>query len=167
METIRALLGSRVLFFDGGMGTLLQQRGLAPGELPESWNLTHPEEVLAIHRDYLAAGADFSTANTFGANRLKLHGETYSVPELTAAGVRLARQAVELSGRPAFVALDVGPTGKLLQPMGDLPFEEAVAAFQETVKAGVEAGADCVITETMRDLGEIKERGRASCRERV
>ncbi len=156
METIRALLGSRVLFFDGGMGTLLQQRGLAPGELPESWNLTHPEEVLAIHRDYLAAGADFITANTFGANRLKLHGEPYSVPELTAAGVRLARQAVELSGRPAFVALDVGPTGKLLQPMGDLPFEEAVAAFQETVKAGVEAGADCVIIETMSDLGEIK-----------
>ena len=74
MDTIRSLLGSRILFFDGGMGTLLQQAGLAPGELPESWNILHPDTILSIYRDYAAAGANFITTNTFGANRLKLHG---------------------------------------------------------------------------------------------
>lgn len=155
MESIQTLLGRRVLFFDGGMGTLLQEKGLGPGELPESWNLLHPEEVLQIHRDYVSAGADFITTNTFGANRLKMRG-AYQAPELTAAGVKLARQAADEAGRPVFVALDIGPTGKLLQPMGDLDFETAVGAFKETVRAGAEAGADCVIIETMSDISEIK-----------
>ena len=155
MESIQTLLGRRVLFFDGGMGTLLQEKGLGPGELPESWNLLHPEDVLQIHRDYVSAGADFITTNTFGANRLKMRG-AYQAAELTAAGVKLARQAADEAGRPVFVALDIGPTGKLLQPMGDLDFETAVGAFKETVRAGAEAGADCVIIETMSDISEIK-----------
>ena len=155
MESIQTLLGRRVLFFDGGMGTLLQEKGLGPGELPESWNLLHPEDVLQIHRDYVSAGADFITTNTFGANRLKMRGD-YQAAELTAAGVKLARQAADEAGRPVFVALDIGPTGKLLQPMGDLDFETAVDAFKETVRAGAEAGADCAIIETMSDISEIK-----------
>lgn len=157
MDTIRSLLGSRILFFDGGMGTLLQQAGLAPGELPESWNILHPDTILSIYRDYAAAGANFITTNTFGANRLKLHGSPYTATELVESGVRLARQAVDETGRKdLFVALDIGPTGKLLKPMGDLAFETAVDAYREMVETGVRAGADCIIIETMGDTSEIK-----------
>ena len=157
MDTIRSLLGSRILFFDGGMGTLLQQAGLAPGELPESWNILHPDTILSIYRDYAAAGANFITTNTFGANRLKLHGSPYTAAELVESGVRLARQAVDETGRKdLFVALDIGPTGKLLKPMGDLAFETAVDAYREMVETGVRAGADCIIIETMGDTSEIK-----------
>ncbi len=157
MDKVRALIGSRVFFFDGGMGTLLQDAGLAPGELPESWNITHPDTVLSIYQSYIAAGANFITTNTFGANRLKLHGCAYSSPELVRAGVSLARQAVDDSRRSdVFVALDMGPTGKLLKPMGDLDFETAVSAYAEMVETGVNAGADCIIIETMGDTSEIK-----------
>lgn len=148
--------GSRMLFFDGGMGTLLQDAGLKPGELPESWNITHPQDILSIHLQYLQAGADFVTTNTFGANALKLHGSSYTAQQLTTAGVQLARQAVQQSGKKAWVALDIGPTGKLLKPLGDLDFETAVEAYKEMVKAGVEAGADCCIIETMSDTMEMK-----------
>lgn len=157
MNKIRQLLGSRILFFDGGMGTLLQKAGLGQGELPESWNLTHPDVVMQIYRDYAAAGANFITANTFGANRLKLHGAPFAASELIEAGVSLARKAVDETGRDdIFVALDMGPTGKLLKPMGDLDFETAVDAYKEMVVSGVKAGADCCIIETMGDTSEIK-----------
>ena len=116
MNFFTELAGSRMLFFDGGMGTLLQDAGLKPGELPESWNITHPQDILSIHLQYLQAGADFVTTNTFGANALKLHGSPYTAQQLTTAGVQLARQAVQQSGKKAWVALDIGPTGKLLKP---------------------------------------------------
>ena len=145
--------GKRILFFDGGMGTMLFSAGLAPGELPESWNLTRPEAVREIHHSYRAAGCDILTANTFGANRLKLAHQGLSVPEVVAAGVSLAREAA--GGRCA-VALDVGPTGRLLAPLGDLVFEDAVEIFREMVRAGAAAGADCVIIETMSDTYECK-----------
>ena len=117
-------LGKRILFLDGGMGTLLQERGLQPGELPETWSLNRGWEVINIHKAYLEAGADIILSNTFGANALKF---PENVEEIVAAGVANARQAVAESGRKAYVALDMGPTGKLLKPMGTLEFEEAVA----------------------------------------
>lgn len=145
--------GKRIIFFDGGMGTLLQEQGLKPGELPETWNLINPEPVINIHREYAKAGADIILANTFGANRLKF-GD--NLEEIVTAGIKNARTAVEQSGREAYVALDMGPTGKLLKPMGTLDFEEAVSIFGEIVRIGEAAGADLVLIETMSDTYELK-----------
>ena len=141
-----------LLFLDGGMGTLLQARGLVPGETPEDWNLDRADDIAAIHRAYAAAGAGVVYANTFGANRLKYHGR-HTLAAVVAAGVSVAKAAV---GRQAKVALDVGPTGKLLQPAGDLDFETAVDAFAETIRCGVAAGADLIAVETMSDVRELK-----------
>ncbi|MBQ8816924.1 MAG: homocysteine S-methyltransferase family protein, partial [Lachnospiraceae bacterium] len=149
---IREQLGKRILFFDGGMGTLLQARGLKPGELPESWNLTRPEEIISIHQAYLEAGADIILANTFGANSLKF---PENVRKIVAAGVANAKTAVAESGKEAYVALDLGPTGKLLKPMGTLDFEDAVTIYKEVITAGAEAGADLVVIETMSDTYEL------------
>ncbi len=143
---------SSLLFFDGGMGTQLQAAGLKPGELPETWNITHPDQVRAVHERYLAAGADFVTTNTFGANRRRL-GD--SLAETVAAAVRIAREAVAKAGHGR-VALDLGPTGMLLEPMGELPFEEAVSLFREVAALGQAAGADLILIETMADPGEMK-----------
>lgn len=145
--------GKRIIFFDGGMGTLLQEQGLKPGELPETWNLINPEPVINIHREYAKAGADIILANTFGANRLKF---VDNLEEIVTAGIKNARTAVEQSGREAYVALDIGPTGKLLKPMGTLDFEEAVSIFGEIVRIGEAAGADLVLIETMSDTYELK-----------
>ena len=145
-------LGKRILFFDGAMGTQLQAHGLMPGELPETWNLSHPDIVRSIHLQYLLAGADVVTTNTFGANALK-YGD--GVEETVAAAVHLARQAVLEAGH-GYVALDMGPTGKLLQPYGDLPFEDAVALYRQQALAGEKAGADCIVIETMSDTYELK-----------
>ncbi len=145
-------LGKELLFFDGGMGTQLQEKGLEAGELPDLWNLTHPDVVRQIHRDYRAAGAQVLTTNTFGANRLKLEGSGRTVEEVVSAGVALAREAAE----GALVALDVGPLGKLLKPFGTLEFEDAVELFGETVRAGAKAGADFVLIETVSDTYEAK-----------
>ena len=155
MNKLLSLLGQRVVFFDGAMGTMLQQAGLGPGELPESWNMTHPDVVRQIHRSYLDAGCDILTTNTFGANSLKLRRCPYTAAELVTAGVTLAREAVEQAGH-GFVALDMGPTGKLLQPLGDLSFDDACDAYKEMVLAGAAAGADCVLVETMSDTLEMK-----------
>ena len=142
------------MIFDGGTGTLLQAMGLKPGELPELWNLEHPDRIVALHRGYLDAGCDIITTNTFGANALKLGDRTKAVVH---AAVRNARQARKESGRQdAFIALDMGPTGKLLEPLGDLPFEEAIRVYAEVVRAGVEEGADLVLIETMTDSLETK-----------
>lgn len=146
-------LGKRILFFDGGLGTMIQERGLKVGELPETWNLKFPEILTEIHSSFLEAGADIICANTFGINRLK-HGE--QVGELVSAGVRNAKMAVKNCGKTAWVALDIGPTGKLLKPLGTLDFEEAVEIFAEVMRAGEAAGADLIIIETMSDIYELK-----------
>ena len=147
----------KLIYFAGGMGTLLQQRGLQPGELPERWNLTHPEEIQAIHEAYLEAGADILTTCTFGANPYKLKGvqAEFSVKEIVAAAVRNAKAAVQAQGK-GLVALDIGPTGKLMKPLGDLTMEDAVESFAEVVRAGAEAGADLIVIETMSDTYELK-----------
>ena len=156
MNEILQNLGSRLVFFDGAMGTQLQAKGLPPGYAPELWNLERPETIRAVHAAYLEAGAQVLKSNTFGANPIKCRELGVSAAQLVAAGVALAREAAAQSGKQAAVALDMGPTGKLLAPMGDLPFEEAVAAFGEMVEAGAAAGADCVLIETMSDLYEVK-----------
>ena len=145
--------GKEWIYFDGGLGTMLQERGLQGGEYPETWNLTHPEELIAIHKAYLEAGCHVINANTFGANGLKFD----NVEEIITAGIQLAKEAKKQAGRmDAYVALDIGPTGKLLEPMGDLPFEKAVSYFAQMVKAGVKAGADLILIETMSDAYEAK-----------
>lgn len=145
---LKTLCQQRILLFDGAFGTMLQARGLPPGGVPEEYNITHPDVVREIHREYVQAGADFITANTFQANRFKVHG-SYSSAELIEAGVRLAWEA----GAP-YVALDMGPTGQLLEPMGTLSFDEAYEAYKEIVIAGRDAS--CVLIETISDLYEAK-----------
>lgn len=151
--TIREEIGKRILFFDGGMGTLLQEQGLQAGELPETWNLKNPEPIIQIHKAYLAAGADIILANTFGANRFK-YGE--DLEKIVTAGVANAKKAVAESGKKAYVALDIGSTGKLLKPMGTLDFEEAVGVFAEIIRVEEKAGADLILIETMSDTYELK-----------
>ena len=147
-------LGREWLFFDGGMGSLLQERGLAAGELPETWNITRPEEIQSIHRAYLDAGSDIINTNTFGANALKFPD---NLREIVESAVSNAKEARRQSGREdAYIALDLGPTGRLLQPMGDLPFEQAVELFGEVVRIGAAAGVDLVLIETMSDSYELK-----------
>lgn len=153
---IKERLGRELLFFDGGMGTLLQDEGLFPGELPETWNLTHPEVIRKIHRKYIEAGSDIILTNTFGANALKFHDDTFSLKEIVESAVSHVQAAAESVGRKIYTALDIGPTGKLLKPMGDLSFEEAYAAFREVVLYGREAGVDVIHIETMSDTYEMK-----------
>ncbi len=148
-------LGKRILFFEGGMGSILQQNGLGPGELPESWNIEKPEFILNIHRAYLKAGCDIVKTNTFGANSLKLEDDNYTAKQLIEKAVALAKQAVSENGHGA-VALDIGPSGKLLRPLGDLEFENAYEAFKEMAVIGKEAGADLALIETMSDTHEVK-----------
>lgn len=135
----------KIKFFDGSMGTMLQGMGLGAGELPELLNITDSEKVLSVHRAYAAAGSEYITTNTFGANRLKIENPA----EVIKAGVRLAKS----TGKK--VALDIGPTGKLLKPMGELDFEEAIDIFAEMINAGKD-GSDVVLIETMSDTYEIK-----------
>lgn len=144
--------GIEMLFFDGAMGTMLQQNGLKAGELPENMNLLHPEIIGKIHREYLDAGCDIITTNTFGANSLKFN----NVGEIITAAVDIAKHAIADSGKSAFTALDIGPLGKLLKPFGDLEFDNAYNLFREQVTAGAQAGADLILIETMGDLYEIK-----------
>ena len=149
---IRDRLGRERLYYDGGMGSLLIDRGLRGGELPETWNISRPGEIRSIHEEYLLAGADIVTTNTFGANALKFQNSE----EIITAGIKLAREAVDKCGRGGFVAYDIGPLGKLLKPIGELDFETAVLLFAEGVKAGAAAGADLIIIETMSDCLETK-----------
>ncbi|MBR6781832.1 MAG: homocysteine S-methyltransferase family protein [Clostridia bacterium] len=149
-------LKDNLVILDGGMGTLLQKAGLAPGELPEGWNLTHAEAVTAIHRAYYDAGSNVVNTNTFGANILKF--STEELDGVIRAAVENARAAARTSRgkQEKFVALDIGPTGKLLKPLGDFDFEAAVAVFAETVKLGVKYGVDLIMIETMNDSFETK-----------
>lgn len=137
------------LLIDGAMGTMLQKNGLPTGMQPEFFNLTHPEVVAKIHEEYVLAGADIITANTFQANRHKIAAE--KLPEIITTAVQLAR-----SSNPRFVAYDIGPIGTLMAPYGTLSFEEAYAIFKEQVVLAEAAGADLVILETMSDLLETK-----------
>lgn len=149
----------KMLYFDGGMGTLLQKRGLKPGDLPEMWNITHGDEITKIHLEYLNAGANFITANTFGANAFKYNeSSAATLEEVVSAAISNAKKAIEICGNSEdkFVALDIGPCGKLLKPLGDLDFEDAVSLFAKTVRAGDKAGADLILIETMNDLYETK-----------
>lgn len=153
---ILELLKQGTVYLDGGMGTLLQARGLKPGENPEAWNLTHPEEITAIHRAYFEAGSNLVCANTFGANPLRFERE--QLERIVAAALDNARTARDASvgDWEKYVALDIGPSGRLLKPYGDLDFEDAVAAFAETVRLGVRYGADAILIETMNDSYETK-----------
>lgn len=154
----REQLGRQILFFDGGMGTLLQERGLLAGEVPETWNILHPEIIRQIHKEYLLAGSNIISANTFGVNAFKCKNLEYTVNELVTAGVRLVREAMgEVhSSQPMYAALDIGSIGKLLKPLGEVPFDEAYKVFQEIVIAGNQAEADLILIETVSDSYEIK-----------
>ena len=153
-------LGKEILYFDGAMGTRLQAAGLKPGELPEVWNITRGDVVADIHASYVRAGANILKSNTFGANALKMQGSGYSVENVVLAAFENARRAFasvpEMPEEKKFAALDLGPTGKLLAPYGDLQFEEAVSLYAEIVRAGVKAGADMVLIETMSDTYEAR-----------
>ena len=150
---LKDYIKTNFLYLDGGMGTLLQAQGLAAGELPERWNLTHPEEIRAIHRAYIEAGSRVVSTNTFGANRLKFSSD--ELDRIVEAAVKNARDAVA-GEENRWVALDIGPTGKMLKPYGDLDFEDAVSAFAETVRLGVKHGVDLIFIETMNDAYETK-----------
>ena len=151
---LRERLGKEWLFCDGGTGSILQKMGLKGGELPETWNLTRPDDIRSLNRGYFEAGSNIVNTNTFGANRFKFD----NVSDIVKAGVRLCQEARKEAGREddAYVAIDVGPTGKLLEPMGDLAFNDAVDVFAEIIKAGYEAGGDLVLIETMSDSYEAK-----------
>ncbi len=149
-------LQNNFVFLDGGMGTLLQERGLRPGEFPETWNLSHPDVITEIHQAYFDAGSNLVCTNTFGANRLKFGQD--QLEKIVKAAVDNAKAARDKSRTPGekFIALDIGPTGKLLAPLGDLDFENAVSLFAETVKLGVRFGVDLILIETMNDSLETK-----------
>ena len=148
-----------IVYFDGGMGTLLQAMGLPAGELPELWGMLHPDKIIAAHKAYLDAGSDVICTNTFGANRLKYNGQNH-MPDLETVvqmAVMSAKTAVtQAGGKKRFVALDIGPTGKMLAPLGDLSFEEAVSIFSETIAIGASCGVDFIMIETMNDSYETK-----------
>ncbi len=142
------------LIFDGGMGTLLQAAGLPAGQAPEKWNIANPDKIVNIHKSYVEAGCDILTSNTFGVNTLKY--TVAEVSDMVKAAFDCMRRAAETTDRKVYLALDIGPTGKLLESYGDLPFERAVEVFAETVRAGVDGGADLILIETMNDSYETK-----------
>ena len=147
-------LRSGVVILDGGMGTMLQDTGLKPGENPGLLSIRRPELVEAVHRAYFEAGADAAYANTFSAGVLKMEGSGHTMEEVTAAAVATARRAAEPFG--GLVALDVGPLGELLQPLGTLPFDRAVELFARQMRVGADSGADFIAIETMMDIYEAK-----------
>lgn len=177
-------ISSRMTFFDGGTGSVLQELGLAPGELPERWNIDRAEEIISLHQSYFAAGCNIIKTNTFGANILKFPDDKgpYSLESIVTAALNNAKEArrraesnepvrgalanclsssAPLSGIPAaarahYIALDIGPTGKLLKPLGDLDFEKAVEIFAKTIRIGAAKGADLILIETMNDSHEAK-----------
>ncbi len=149
---LRDKLGKELLFFDGGMGTLLQKEGMWPGEYPETWNIEKADKIKKIHQAYYQTGSRILLTNTFGANRMKYKNQPYTIEQVVYAAVQNVRSV----GGDAYVALDVGPTGKLLKPMGDLDFEEAYETFKEVILCGMNAGVDLIHIETMSDTYELK-----------
>lgn len=153
---IRDFIKNNIVYLDGGMGTLLQKSGLQPGELPEHWNISHPEVIRGIHKNYYDSGSNVVNTNTFGANTLKFSID--DLDEIICHAVKNADEARKASSgeQEKFIALDVGPTGKLLKPLGDLDFEDAVKIFAETIRLGVKYGVDLITIETMNDSYETK-----------
>lgn len=153
---IHDFIKNNIVYLDGGMGTLLQKSGLQPGELPEHWNISHPEVIREIHKNYYDSGSNVVNTNTFGANTLKFSID--ELDEIICHAVKNADEARKASSgeQEKFIALDVGPTGKLLKPLGDLDFEDAVKIFAETIRLGVKYGVDLITIETMNDSYETK-----------
>ena len=164
-KLLKSLIGKELLFSDGAMGTLLQAEGMKGGEIPETWNMLHPEVLVDIHTRYLNAGSNIISANTFGCNKYKLEHCEYDLDTLVDKAIGLVREAITkfenesnsiYARKPHFAALDIGPLGKLLKPIGNVSFDEAEAAYAEIVKAGVKAGADLLFCETFTDLYDLK-----------
>lgn len=153
---IKDYLKDNLIFLDGGMGTLLQENGLKAGELPERWNVTHADVITKIHKEYFDAGSNVVATNTFGANILKFSEE--ELEEIIKCATQNAKNAKEQSNgnQEKWIALDIGPTGRMLKPYGDLDFEDAVKVFSKTVKLGVKYGVDLILIETMTDGYETK-----------
>ncbi len=153
---VREFLQQNIVYLDGGTGTLLQAAGLPLGELPERWNVTHATAVQDIHRAYFDVGSNIVATNTFGANSLKFSERELN--EIVKAAIENVRAAAQTScgTQQKFVALDIGPTGKLLKPYGDFAFEDAVETFAKTARLGERYGADCILIETMNDSYETK-----------
>ena len=154
--TFSEFLKDNIVYLDGGMGTLLQAKGLKPGDAPERWNISHPDVICGIHRDYFDAGSNIVCTNTFGANTLKYSKD--ELEKIIRAAVKNAAdaRAQSSSAGEKFIALDIGPSGKLLKPLGDLDFEDAVGVFAETVRIGTICGVDLILIETMNDSYETK-----------
>ena len=168
------LIKNQTLFFDGGTGSVLQSLGLQPGELPEIWNITNPDKIIQLHYEYFLAGANIIKTNTFGANKNKFKDSEFSLEEIVSSALNNAKKAKEkieaelsnseFKNSPHLIALDIGPLGKLLEPLGDLSFNEAVNLFSETIKIGLQNGADLILIETMNDCYEAKA-GIIACKE--
>lgn len=167
-KRITDLIGKKIIICDGAMGTMLQKYGLKAGELPELLSFTQPEIIKEIYREYYQAGSDFVSANTFGCNRFKLEKSGYTVEQVVTQAVKIAKEAaaefqdqIGEAGKAdpsfaKFVALDLGPIGKLMEPSGDLTFDDAYDTYKEMIVAGAEAGADFVLFETFLDIYEMK-----------
>ena len=153
---LKELLKKGPFFLDGGMGTLLQARGLKPGEAPERWGMTHPDVITDIQRTYYEAGSDMVLTNTFGVHPLRYDlAECEEMIRTAVTCADIARKAIG-DGKERFIALDIGPCGQLLKPLGNLPFEEAVQGFAEVVRIGIRYGVDCIFIETMNDGAEAR-----------
>jgi len=150
---LKDVLEKEILFFDGGMGTLLQEKGLKAGELPELWNIERAGDIKSIHRDYIKAGSNIVLANTFGANRYK-YGDR--LEEIVSKGIINLKEVIEEEGKEVYAALDIGPCGKLIYPSGDLDFDEAYDVFKEICIIGEKNGADLIVIETMGDIAEAR-----------
>ncbi|MCR5785211.1 MAG: homocysteine S-methyltransferase family protein [Eubacterium sp.] len=144
---------TKLTILDGAMGTMLQARGLGLGDRPEIFSLTHEDTLIDIQKQYINAGSNIIYANTFGANAHKLEGTGHSVGELVDANIKFAKKA---AGECAKVALDIGPIGELMEPLGTLSFDDAYEVYKEMMVAGEKAGADLIVCETMTDLYEVK-----------
>ncbi len=153
---LTTLLAGRPALFDGGYGWLLQERGLPPGEVAESWNVDNPDAIEALHEEYAVAGAQILTTNTFGGTRprLDMNGLGDRCVEFNEAGARLARKVADR--HHVLVAGDIGPTGELLEPLGTLTTDDAMALFAEQLRGLVAGGIDLVLIETMSDLTEVQ-----------
>lgn len=150
------ILRQERLLIDGGMGTMLLHLGLKAGKSPDHWCIEEPDKVLSVHKAYASAGAMLLTSDTFGSNACRQKRGPYAPADLARAGVSLCRRAANEADHACYAALDVGPLGEFIEPLGDLTFEEAVEIFRAPVEGGVDAGADCILIETMSDVAETK-----------
>lgn len=156
--TIQELTDQRLVFLDGAMGTMLQKKGLPPGYCPELWNIEKIENIISVHLEYIAAGADIINTNTFGGNRIKLkeyHIEDQIV-KINQKGIEAALRAREKAKKDVFISASIGPTGEFIQPMGKLTLEQMASIYEEQIKILVDAGADILNFETMIDIQELR-----------